>query len=101
MFKARATMPGTITATSADMVVLATEDFDFLPHWQETEIILDIPGLQPGTYNIQIVVENADGVQAEIVVTIEVPSNLLLFLGLGGVAVVAIVLIVYFVRFRK
>jgi hypothetical protein len=101
IFKARATRPGTITATSADMVVLATEDFDFLPHWQETEITLDIPGLEPGTHNIQILIENTEGVEAEIVVVIEVPSALLLYLGLGAVAVVAIVVIVYFVKFRE
>jgi hypothetical protein len=92
---------GTITATTADMVVLANEDFDFLPHWEETEIVLELEGLADGIHYIQILVENDEGIQHEKVVRIEVVSNLPLYLAIGGAAVLILVVVVYFWSKKK
>ncbi len=99
-FQRPVTEPGKINATSANMVTLAYEEFDFLPHWQETEVVLEIPGLQVGTHLIQILVENVDGIQSEVVVTVEVTSNMLLYVGIGAIVVVALVVIVVFMKKR-
>jgi hypothetical protein len=76
--------------------LLIEENFDFLPHWQETPLSLVIPGLAAGAHNITIEVENEDGFTNSLDLTIAISDYTLLYVAIaGGVAVVAIVVVIY------
>jgi hypothetical protein len=96
-FKRRLTTDGTIRVTDTEMNVLVEEDFEFLPYWQETQLEIQVTGLPAGENNLQVEIENSDGVKAETVITITVQADLIPYVvvGAGAIVVVVIVLIIY------
>ncbi|MBY8998720.1 MAG: hypothetical protein KGD60_13400 [Candidatus Thorarchaeota archaeon] len=79
-----------------DGELLIEEEFSFLPHWQETPISVSIPGLEAGRHDFIIEVENEDGMVSSINVSVNIPSNILLY---GGIAVVVVVVVIVIVNF--
>ncbi|NHJ12991.1 MAG: hypothetical protein EAX95_04905, partial [Candidatus Thorarchaeota archaeon] len=82
-YQRRRTAGATFQVLSVDTTVLADGEFEFLPHWQTTELVVEVSGLAAGVHNVLVEITNEDGISAELVVTIEVASNLPLILGLG------------------
>ncbi|MFX1336966.1 MAG: aryl-sulfate sulfotransferase [Promethearchaeota archaeon] len=52
---------------------LAEESFNFLPHWQETSLIIEVPAINSSKNDLEVIVENSDGktVRTNLSVTIE------------------------------
>jgi hypothetical protein len=90
--------------------LLREMDFSFAPHWQETEVTVDVPRLDGGLHNLDVIIVNNDNVESEsmrvrVAVDGELPTTttepepepapVLLY---AGIAVSAIVVIVLFMR---
>ncbi|MHA1636741.1 MAG: aryl-sulfate sulfotransferase [Candidatus Thorarchaeota archaeon] len=73
--------------------------FQFLPYWQETELLVQFSELVVGIHYLSLLVVNSDGVTSTVVLTIEVIPNYLLIFGVVGSILVVIVSIRY--RNRK
>ncbi|MGY5860297.1 MAG: aryl-sulfate sulfotransferase [Candidatus Thorarchaeota archaeon] len=93
----RWTTNGTITVLE-DGVLLTEEDFTFLPHWQVTSLSIPVTGLAAGQHNLTVQIENEDGRMTTIIVSIDIPMDLLLY---GVVAVGAVVVVVVIIYFYK
>jgi len=82
--------------------LLTEAEFTFLPHWQETQLSVSIPGLAAGIHNVTLEIENQDGMITSIIVTINVPNNILLYGAIvAGVAVTVLVVVYFFNKKRK
>ncbi|MFW9794976.1 MAG: aryl-sulfate sulfotransferase [Candidatus Thorarchaeota archaeon] len=79
-------------------VLLMEEDFEFLPHWQETELSLVIPGLASGEHQLTIEVENEDGVVGSVDITVQVADYTIFYVAIAGVAIVLVIVIVIYVK---
>jgi hypothetical protein len=96
-FKRRFAGEGTITVLESASEIV-TDDIEFLPYWQETEVSLEIPALAAGNHNLTIMIENEDGITTTFIIAVSVTSYLPLIIGIGAVAVVIVVVVVYFVK---
>ncbi len=82
--------------------LLTEAEFTFLPHWQETPLSISIPGLAAGIHNVTLEIENQDGMITSIIVTINVPNDILLYGAIvAGVAVTVLVVVYFFNKKRK
>lgn len=70
-FREHYSSPATIKIMQDDDT-LATQDFEFLPHWQATNLELNITDLDKGSYDLKVVVENSDGVSTTVEITLEI-----------------------------
>ncbi|MHA1927661.1 MAG: aryl-sulfate sulfotransferase [Candidatus Thorarchaeota archaeon] len=92
---------GTITVLE-DATLLTEEDFTFLPHWQVTPLSIPVTGLAAGQHNLTVQIENEDGMVTSIIITIDVPNDILLYGAIvAGVAVAVIVIVYFFTKKRK
>jgi hypothetical protein len=88
---------GTISVFEND-ALLTEEDFTFLPHWQVTQLSIPVTGLAAGQHNLTLQIENEDGMVTTIIVSINIPMDLLLYGVIAVGAVVGVVVIVYFFK---
>jgi hypothetical protein len=91
---------GTISVFE-DGALLTEHDFEFLPHWQVTELSIPVTGLAAGQHNLTVQIENEDGASTTIIVSIDVPTDLLIYGVIGVGAVVVLVVIVYFYKTKR
>ncbi|MGY5876993.1 MAG: aryl-sulfate sulfotransferase [Candidatus Thorarchaeota archaeon] len=85
--------------------LLREMDFSFMPHWQETEVTVDIPMLNGGLHNLDVILVNNDDIASEAInVEVEVVGELptepepesgpvLLYAGIAASAIVVIVIL--------
>ncbi|UCG04263.1 MAG: aryl-sulfate sulfotransferase, partial [Candidatus Heimdallarchaeota archaeon] len=55
--------------------ILINESFNFLPHWQETQLTYEIPYQNSSINEIKILVENSDGKRAESNLTVSIDET--------------------------
>lgn len=84
----------------ADGRPLYTEDFDFLPQWQDTILEIELDNVPPGTSRIEVVVENADGLIKSLLIFGQPVDNLLPIIGLiaGISGIIIIIPVIYYLR---
>ena len=76
-------------------------EFEFLPHWQENQLSVDIAGLAVGSHNLGIEIENSDGVIASVSITVDVQLNLILYGAIASGAIAIVVVTVIVLKKRK
>ncbi|MHA2298480.1 MAG: aryl-sulfate sulfotransferase [Candidatus Hodarchaeales archaeon] len=74
-FRTRYHYNGTAKVMNGDTVVFE-KDFQFLPYWQETKLTLTLTNLPAGLNNLEVVIENADGITASTTITINDRNNI-------------------------
>ncbi len=107
-YRSRITTDGNLSIYDSDTLLLE-HNFEFLPEWEPTELSIEIPlaDYSKGSYNLTIIIENSDGLQAVgyIIYTIEAVAVEGWVIGVS-VSVAAIVLIgaggaTYFYKKKK
>jgi hypothetical protein len=83
------------------ITLLAEENLEFLPHWQETQLSVIVPALVPGTHNVTLELENREGVTTQTTLLITVTTITPILLGAAAITVVVIVLIVITQLWKK
>jgi len=73
-FKQDATSSGQVTIIANGMEVYS-EPFEFLAHWRATELALSVTDLPASVNYIQVIIENADGLEGKIVLYGELPTT--------------------------
>ena len=63
-FKSRIYTDGSLSIYDDEDNLLLEKNFQFLPHWQETEVDFSISDLTAGTHDLEIVIENSAGLSA-------------------------------------
>ncbi len=92
-FKERRSSPGSIAVFDGETLLL-DYNFNFKPYWQETELSIEIPTeeYKKGTYNLTVIIENADGISTSttIFLSVERASAPAIIIGLSSIFLVAV-----------
>ncbi len=106
-YRSRITTDGNLSIYDGDNLLLE-HSFEFLPEWEPTELSIEIPlaDYSKGSYNLTIIIENSDGLQAVGYILYNIEASVEGWVIGVSVSVAAIVLIAaggatYFYKKKK
>ena len=91
---------GTVSILEDDNVLLSQE-FEFLPHWQATELELNITGLKKGSHDLQLIIENSDGIITVVDIILDITHADGFTIAMTIIPLCSVAVIVYVYKKRR